>query len=92
MIFNTWDYYLLVLLPSALLFRVCSPRWRLWVVLGSGGFFFLYFSYTQLGGIVGAVCLGIFLWESLKQRGSINVGLGASSPVEQLLLEGAMTR
>jgi alginate O-acetyltransferase complex protein AlgI len=68
MIFNTWDYYLLFLLPSALLFRVCSPRWRPWVVLGSGSLFFLYFSYTQLGGIVGAAGLGIFLWESLVSR------------------------
>jgi alginate O-acetyltransferase complex protein AlgI len=68
MIFNTWDYYLLFLLPSALLFRVCTPRWRPWVVLGSGSLFFLYFSYTQLGGIVGAAGLGIFLWESLVSR------------------------
>ncbi len=68
MIFNTWDYYLLFLLPSAMLFRVLNTRYRPWVVLGSGCLFFLYFSYTQLGGLIGAACLGIFLWESLVSR------------------------
>jgi alginate O-acetyltransferase complex protein AlgI len=68
MIFNTWDYYLLFLLPSALLFRILNTRYRPWVVLGSGSLFFLYFSYTQLGGLIGAACLGIFLWESLVSR------------------------
>jgi alginate O-acetyltransferase complex protein AlgI len=68
MIFNTWDYYLLFLLPSAMLFRVLNTRYRPWVVLGSGSLFFLYFSYTQLGGLIGAACLGIFLWESLVSR------------------------
>jgi alginate O-acetyltransferase complex protein AlgI len=68
MIFNTWDYYLFFLLPSAMLFRVLNTRYRPWVVLGSGSLFFLYFSYTQLGGLIGAACLGIFLWESLVSR------------------------
>ena len=68
MIFNTWDYYLLFLLPSATLFRVLNARYRPWVILASGSLFFLYFSYTQLGGMIGAACLGIFLWESLVSR------------------------
>jgi alginate O-acetyltransferase complex protein AlgI len=68
MIFNTWDYYLLFLLPSATLFRVLNARHRPLVILASGGLFFLYFSYTQLGGMIGAACLGIFLWESLVSR------------------------
>jgi alginate O-acetyltransferase complex protein AlgI len=68
MIFTTWDYYLFFLLPSAMLFRVLNTRYRPWVVLGSGSLFFLYFSYTQLGGLIGAACLGIFLWESLVSR------------------------
>jgi alginate O-acetyltransferase complex protein AlgI len=38
------------------------------VILASGSLFFLYFSYTQLGGMIGAACLGIFLWESLVSR------------------------
>jgi alginate O-acetyltransferase complex protein AlgI len=68
MIFNGWDYYLLFLIPSAILFRVLSGRWRPWVILLTGSCFFLYFSYTQLGGLVGAACLAIFLWESLLSR------------------------
>jgi alginate O-acetyltransferase complex protein AlgI len=68
MIFNTWDYYLLFLLPSATLFRVLNARYRPLVILASGCLFFLYFSYTQLGGLIGAACLGIFLWESLVSR------------------------
>ena len=68
MIFNTWDYYLLFLIPSAILCRAASPRLRPWVIFMSGGLFFTYFSYTQFGGIAGAACLAIFLWETLVSR------------------------
>jgi len=68
MIFNTWDYYLLFLIPSAIFCRVASPRFRPWVIFASGGLFFCYFSYTQFGGLVGVACLGIFLWESFVSR------------------------
>jgi alginate O-acetyltransferase complex protein AlgI len=68
MIFNTWDYYLLFLIPSAILCRAASPLLRPWVIFTSGGLFFTYFSYTQFGGIAGAFCLAIFLWESLVSR------------------------
>lgn len=68
MIFNTWDYYFLFLFPSAVLFRLASRRVRPWVIFLSGSFFFTYFSYTQLGGIIGAFCLAIFLWESFVSR------------------------
>jgi alginate O-acetyltransferase complex protein AlgI len=34
----------------------------------SGSLFFTYFSYTQLGGLFGAACLGIFLWECFVSR------------------------
>jgi len=68
MIFNTWDYYLLFLIPSAILCRLASPRLRPWVIFMSGGLFFTYFSYTQFGGIAGAACLAIFLWETLVSR------------------------
>jgi alginate O-acetyltransferase complex protein AlgI len=68
MIFNGWDYYVLFLVPSAILFRLASQRARPWVIFSSGCLFFVYFSYTQLGGIAGAACLGIFLWESLVSR------------------------
>ena len=68
MIFNGWDYYLLFLIPSAILCRLTSPERRPWVIFLSGGLFFTYFSYTQFGGVVGVACLAIFLWESLVSR------------------------
>jgi alginate O-acetyltransferase complex protein AlgI len=68
MIFNSWDYYLLFLIPSAILCRWASPGRRPWVIFLSGSLFFTYFSYTQLGGIAGVACLAIFLWESLVSR------------------------
>jgi alginate O-acetyltransferase complex protein AlgI len=68
MIFNGWDYYLLFLLPSAILFRLSSRRARPWIIFFSGSLFFTYFSYTQLGGLIGAACLGIFLWECFVSR------------------------
>jgi alginate O-acetyltransferase complex protein AlgI len=68
MIFNTWAYYLLFLLPAALVFRLSRPSARPWIIVVSGCLFFLYFSYTGLGGSVGAACLLIFLWESFVSR------------------------
>jgi alginate O-acetyltransferase complex protein AlgI len=68
MIFNTWDYYLLFLVPSAIVFRLASPRARPWVISFTGALFFVYFSKTQFGGIVGVACLLIFVWESLVSR------------------------
>jgi alginate O-acetyltransferase complex protein AlgI len=68
MIFNTWDYYFLFLLPSAIVFRVSRPSIRPWIIVLTGCLFFVYFSYTQLGGAIGAACLLIFLWESFISR------------------------
>ncbi|HUI73378.1 MAG TPA: MBOAT family O-acyltransferase [Candidatus Acidoferrum sp.] len=68
MIFNTWDYYILFLLPAAVLFRLVRPASRPWIAVFSGCCFFLYFSFTQLGGGIGAACLLIFLWESFISR------------------------
>jgi len=50
MIFNTWDYYLLFLLPASIVFRMTHPAIRPWILASTGCFFFTYFSYTQLGG------------------------------------------
>ncbi len=79
MIFNTWDYYLLFLLPSAMLFRVLNTRYRPWVVLGSGSLFFLYFSYTQLGGLIGVVS-AIWAKVELLRRKLGQIGM----PMEQV--------
>lgn len=68
MIFNTWDYFLLFLVPAAILFRVARPAARPWIAAAYGCLFFVYFSYTQLGGAVGAACVTIFLWESFVSR------------------------
>jgi alginate O-acetyltransferase complex protein AlgI len=68
MIFNTWDYYLLFLFAAALLFRISPQSFRPWIIVASGCLFFVYFSYTQLGGAIGAACLLIFLWESFISR------------------------
>jgi len=68
MIFNSWDYYLLFLIPASICFRLAGPRLRPWVVFASGSLFFVYFSYTQFGGLVGVACLAIFLWECFVSR------------------------
>jgi len=68
MIFNTWAYYLFFLIPSAVVFRLAPVRLRPWVIVLGGSLFFAFFSYTALGGLIPAACLGIFLWESITSR------------------------
>ena len=65
MIFNTFVYYLVFLLPAAVLFRVSSPRIRPWICAAFGIGFFIYFSAVQFGGWWGASCVLIFIWEAL---------------------------
>lgn len=65
MIFNTFAYYALFLVPAAILFRRASAALRPWVCVAFGVAFFVYFSVTQLGGWYGAACVLIFVWESL---------------------------
>ncbi|MFZ0681150.1 MBOAT family O-acyltransferase [Candidatus Binatus sp.] len=68
MIFNTFSYYVLFLLPSAVLFKVAPINWRPWVLILSASLFYLYFSMHGFGGVAGAFCLSIFLWESIFSR------------------------
>ena len=68
MIFNTFSYFLLFLLPAACLFRCVRPAMQPWVCALFGAAFFVFFSLTEVGGLAGAFCLGIFLWESLCSR------------------------
>ncbi len=65
MIFNTFVYYFLFLIPAAVLFRVASASARAWTCAGFGIGFYLYFSLTAVGGVWGAACVLIFLWEAL---------------------------
>ena len=67
LIFNTFAYYLVFLLPAATLYRLVPASLRVWVIVVFGSAFFLYFSYT-MAGIWGALCLLIFLWESIISR------------------------
>ncbi len=68
MIFNTIEYFILFLVPAAILFRVVTAGWRPWVLVLFGAAFFVYFSLTEIGGVAGAACLLIFLWESAFSR------------------------
>lgn len=67
MIFNTFSYYLIFLLPCAIIYRVAQPSARPWIIATFGSTFFLFFSY-QLAGLWGCLCLLIFLWESVFSR------------------------
>src|SRR5436190_904884 len=68
MIFNTFSYFILFLIPAAVLFRMMRPAIRPWICVGFGGAFFIFFSLTQVGGAAGASCLLIFVWESIFSR------------------------
>jgi len=68
MIFNTFAYYLLFLLPAAVLYRLTSRRVRPWICTLFGAGFYIFFSLTGLGGARGAFCVGIFFWEALFSR------------------------
>jgi alginate O-acetyltransferase complex protein AlgI len=65
MIFNTLAYFFFFLFPSAILFRVCKPAYRSWILTLSGILFFAYFSLTSIGGVLGAACILIILWQSI---------------------------
>ncbi len=67
MIFNTFAYYLLFLVPGALLFRVSPQQVKPWVLVTFGALFFIYFSYVYLGGMYAAACIVLFVWEATLQ-------------------------
>ncbi len=68
MIFNTLAYFFWFLLPAAVWFRLASPAVRPWVCVGSGAAFFVFFSLGLPGGVFGAACLGLFVWEAFISR------------------------
>ena len=68
MIFNTFAYFILFLVPAAIGFRVVRPAFQPWVCITFGAAFFVFFSLTEVGGVAGAMCLLVFVWESLFSR------------------------
>jgi hypothetical protein len=68
MIFNTFAYFFCFLVPAAVMFRLSRPWLKPWVCFAFGAAFFIFFSLTEVGGVVGAACLLLFLWESLFSR------------------------
>jgi alginate O-acetyltransferase complex protein AlgI len=68
MIFNELSYFALFLLPAAFWFHVAPPRLRPWVLSFFGSGFFIYFGYLHFGGFWGALCVLLFVWETLTSR------------------------
>ena len=54
MIFNTFAYFIVFLVPAAILFRLVRPAAQPWVCLIFGAAFFAFFSLVQIGGVAGA--------------------------------------
>ncbi len=61
MIFNTITYFAAFLLPAALLIRHLPLAGREWLIAVIGTAFFITFSITSVGGIPGALCIGLLL-------------------------------
>lgn len=68
MIFNTFAYFLLFLIPAAILYRCVKIDQRGWICVIFGAGFYIYFSLTGLGGRPGAFCLTVFAWETFVSR------------------------
>src|SRR5437762_2797083 len=68
MVFNTLEYFVLFLVPAAILFRSARPAAQPWICILFGMAFFVFFSITQIGGVAGAFCILIFIWESIFSR------------------------
>jgi len=90
MIFNTFDYYILFLLPAALAFKLAPIPWRPWVIALSASGFFVYFSLRGFGGVLGALCLAIFIWECAVSRlyrpGALICALGIVQSIVLLVI------
>jgi alginate O-acetyltransferase complex protein AlgI len=89
-IFNTFAYFFCFLVPAAVGFRCVRPALQPWVCFAFGAAFFVFFSLTQIGGVIGAACLLIFVWESLFSRlyrpGSLLCLLGVAQAILFLVL------
>jgi alginate O-acetyltransferase complex protein AlgI len=67
MIFNSFSYFLVFLLPTAIAFRISPGSIRPWIIVAGGSLFYLNYSF-RMSGVFGALCLSIFLWESALSR------------------------
>jgi alginate O-acetyltransferase complex protein AlgI len=65
MIFNSLIYFAVFLLPTALLYQKRPAASRPWLLSVVGALFFIFFSITTVGGVPGAFCLLLILWQSL---------------------------
>lgn len=65
MIFNTFTYFLVFLIPSAVLFRILPSTLRAWSCVLFGFAFFAYFSWELHHDWWGPACLLILVWEGL---------------------------
>lgn len=90
MIFNTLSYYLLFLFPAAIAFHLAGRNWKPVVCTFFGCAFFVFFSLKAVGGMPGAFCLVIFLWEAafsrLYRKGSWLCWLGVFQSVVLLII------
>src|ERR1039458_3197427 len=90
MIFNSFAYFIFFLLPAAIGFRVARPTVQPWVCIFFGAAFFVFFSLTQIGGMAGAFCLLMFVWESAFSRlykpGSVLCFVGIAQAIAFLVV------
>src|SRR4051794_8380037 len=68
MIFNEFSYFALFLLPAVVLFHTLPSRTRPWVIGFFGATFFVYYGYLHFGGLWGALCVLLFVWEMVTSR------------------------
>jgi alginate O-acetyltransferase complex protein AlgI len=64
-IFNTFAYFFLFLLPAVVCFRLAARAARPWILAAFGMAFYVYFSLTSVGGVPGALCALLILYQSL---------------------------
>jgi alginate O-acetyltransferase complex protein AlgI len=68
MIFNEAGFFVLFLLPTAILFHAVAQPVRPWIIALGGVGFFSYFGWLHFGGLWGALAVLLFFWELLTSR------------------------
>jgi alginate O-acetyltransferase complex protein AlgI len=67
LIFTSFFYFSL-LVPSSALYRFAPYRLKAYVIASSGFVFFVYFSFYDVGGAPGALCVLLLVWEAIFSR------------------------